>query len=102
MEKSKRHQHYRLLAAADQQRHGDLDGRDQLTHKGLCEFIEFMINVCLDQITYIEEALDLDNLGKRINHAIVLSNKLKSIGIKLEYGPAINGQYSVRQRRRNP
>lgn len=86
-------EYYRLLAAADQQRHGDLDGRGQLTHKGLCDFIEFMINVCLDQMTYIEEALDFDNLDERINHAIVLSNKLKSIGVKPEYGPALKALF---------
>lgn len=86
-------EYYRLLAAADQQRHGDLDGRGQLTHKGLCDFIEFMIKVCLDQMTYIEDALDFDSLDERINQAIVLSNKLKSIGVKPEYGPALKALF---------
>ncbi|TVP88646.1 MAG: Fic family protein [Pseudomonadaceae bacterium] len=85
--------YYRLLAAADQPRRGDLDGRGQLTHSGLCNFIEFMLDVCLDQMHYIEQALNLDKLEEAINHAIVLAPELKASGIKPAYAPALKALF---------
>lgn len=85
--------YYRLLAAADQSRRGDLDGRGNLTHKGLCDFIEFMIDVCLDQINYIEQALNLDSLEQAINSAIILAPEFKAAGIKPIYAPVLKALF---------
>lgn len=67
------------LALADSPRWNDLDGRGNLTDKGLVEFCNFFIGICIDQIEfmsslieptkifnrmeiYIEEQIRLDNL----------------------------------------
>lgn len=86
-------EYYRLLAAADQSRRGDLDGRGNLTHSGLCDFIEFMIAVCLDQMNYIEQALNLDNLEQSIKRAIILAPEFQVSGIKPVYVPALKALF---------
>ncbi len=54
------------LAAADQPRHGDLDGRGSLSHKALLEFCQFFFASCIDQVTFMEELLNPSELGRRI------------------------------------
>ncbi|HOV05595.1 MAG TPA: Fic family protein [Kaistiaceae bacterium] len=44
----------RLLAAADEPRHGDLDGRGNLTERGLVAFCDFFLSCCLDQVRFME------------------------------------------------
>jgi Fic family protein len=51
--------YYSHLISADQDRQGDYDGRGLLTEKGLVEFIQFLMNVCLDQITFMGSMLDI-------------------------------------------
>ena len=53
-------QYYRALAGADAARAGDLDGRGQLSERGLVEFIRFMLDVCLDQVQFMGQLLQLD------------------------------------------
>ncbi len=54
------------LAAADQPRQGDLDGRGNLSHKGLLEFCQFFFDSCIDQAMFMEELLKPGELGRRI------------------------------------
>jgi len=65
------------LAAADAHRRGDLDGRGNLSQKGLNRFCEFYIETCLDQIRFMENLLDLEGLLPRIAQYIHLrANRL--------------------------
>jgi Fic family protein len=58
--------YYRLLAQADNVRRGDLDGRGQLTESGLVAFVDFMLEVALDQIAFMAQTLKLDGLETRL------------------------------------
>ena len=55
-----------MLAIADSSRRGDLDGRGNLSEKGLTEFSTFFFEVAADQITFMKKLLALDGLHKRI------------------------------------
>lgn len=78
-----------LLAAADQPRQSSLDGRGQLSHSALCTFIEFMIEVSLDQMTYMERALSTAHLTDSIRRAIAYSEEFRQAGIKSECADAL-------------
>ena len=54
--------YYIALSAADLPRRNDVDGRGDLTSKGLAEFIEFWLKVCLDQVRFMGQMLSLDSL----------------------------------------
>jgi Fic family protein len=57
--------YYNALSAADLPRRNDVDGRGNLTSKGLADFIEFWLKVCLDQVRFMEQMLALDSLQQR-------------------------------------
>jgi len=57
--------YYVALSAADLPRRNDVDGRGNLTSKGLADFIEFWLKVCLDQVRFMEQMLALDSLQQR-------------------------------------
>jgi Fic family protein len=61
-----RARYYELLANADMPRHGDLDGRGNLSEKMLRAWCEFFIEVCEDQVQFMGQMLDLEDLKKRI------------------------------------
>jgi hypothetical protein len=48
------------LVQADAPRQGALDGRGNLSEKGLTGFCEFFLGVCLDQIDYMGRMLGVD------------------------------------------
>jgi len=55
------------LAGADQPRSGDLDGRGNLSNKGLLEFCRFFLRTAIDQIDFMASLLELDGMLKRID-----------------------------------
>jgi Fic family protein len=54
------------LAACDQTRRTDLDGRGHLSEENLAEFTKFFLNTCLDQVTFMEGLMQRDQLRTRI------------------------------------
>jgi Fic family protein len=54
------------LAACDQTRRNDLDGRGHLSEESLAEFTKFFLNTCLDQVTFMEGLMQADQLRTRI------------------------------------
>src|SRR5207302_3223148 len=42
------------LAACDQPRRNDLDGRGHLSEENMAEFTKFFLNTCIDQVTFME------------------------------------------------
>ena len=61
-----------MLANADSSRKGDYDGRGNLSADALKEFCFYFLETCLDQIEFMSELLDLDNLSQRIHGYIDL------------------------------
>jgi Fic family protein len=56
----------RYLAASDQPRHSDLDGRGSLSEEGLAQFTDFFLKVCIDQVDFMEGLVQPDRLRDRI------------------------------------
>ena len=54
------------LAACDQPRRGDLDGRGNLSEEALADFIRFFLAVCIDQVRFMESLVAPDRLRNRI------------------------------------
>ena len=54
------------LAACDQTRRNDLDGRGQLSEENLAEFTRFFLTTCIDQVTFMEDLVQPDQLRARI------------------------------------
>ena len=60
------------LTWADAPRRNDLDGRGNLSNEGLIKFCRFFLEVCLDQVKYMEGLLRLEELMERIRRYVEL------------------------------
>lgn len=56
----------KMLALADSPRWNDLDGRGNLTSKGLVEFCVFFLNVCLDQVKFMSALIEPEKVLTRM------------------------------------
>lgn len=54
------------LAQADLPRRNDLDGRGALSEEGLAAFIGFFLDVCIDQVRFMEDLVQPEKLRTRI------------------------------------
>lgn len=54
------------LAACDQPRRNDLDGRGTLSEEELASFTRFFLEICIDQVTFMRELVQPDRLRARI------------------------------------
>lgn len=54
------------LAACDQPRRNDLDGRGPLSEETLADFTRFFLTTCLDQVTFMEKLVQPEELRTRI------------------------------------
>jgi len=54
------------LAACDQPRRNDLDGRGNLSEENLAAFTHFFLTTCIDQVTFMERLMQPDQLRARI------------------------------------
>ena len=55
-----------LLAACDMSRRNDLDGRGTLSEEALTEFTRFFLQVCLDQVQFMEGLMRPEQLQTRV------------------------------------
>jgi Fic family protein len=76
-------QYKALLQAADEHRRGDLDGRGNLTQKGLLDWIGYTLDVCIDQIGFMARQLDINGMRSRIEAALAFESAMKS-GVRKE------------------
>jgi len=54
------------LAACDLPRRNDLDGRGPLSEEALTQFTDFFLTICIDQVTFMENLMQPDQLRTRI------------------------------------
>ena len=73
-----RARYYELLANADMPRHGDLDGRGNLSEKMLRAWCEFFVEICEDQVRFMGQMLDLDDLKKRMAALVTVRGETTS------------------------
>lgn len=96
-----------LLAIADSQRLGDLDGRGNLSLKHLSRFAEYFLDICLDQINFMTHSLAIETFSERIEGYIkqradgllpsltdATSSKLKSESFYLLREALFRGEFS--------
>ncbi len=75
--------YYARLNNADMPRRGDLDGRGNLTTAGLSDWLEYFLDICLDQVNYMGKMLDLDGMKRRIE-ALVIFRATQDKGLRAE------------------
>ncbi|MDR3488706.1 MAG: Fic family protein [Bradyrhizobium sp.] len=54
------------LASCDLRRRNDLDGRGTLSEEALADFTRFFLEICLDQVSFMESLVQPDRLRARI------------------------------------
>jgi len=60
------HTYKNHLAACDLPRRNDLDGRGNLSEEELASFTHFFLEICLDQVKFMEDLVQPDRLRNRI------------------------------------
>lgn len=70
-----RARYYEHLSNADMPRHGDLDGRGNLSEKMLRTWCEYFIETCRDQVSFMSRMLDLEGLKGRMAGLIAVRSK---------------------------
>lgn len=73
-----------LLAAADEHRRGDLDGRGNLTQAGLVAWVSYVLEVCIDQVTFMSKQLDVTGMRDRIKASIVYDSEVQKLHVRPE------------------
>lgn len=62
-----------MLQYADMIVQGSQDGRGALSNRALSVFLDFMLDIALDQVEYMMRYLKIDSLGKNIDKYVKLS-----------------------------
>jgi Fic family protein len=73
-----------LLQAADEHRRGDLDGRGSLTQAGLLDWIHYTLDVCIDQVNFMTQQLDVAGMLPRIRAALAFESTVLRTGVREE------------------
>jgi Fic family protein len=70
----RRVEYKQLLAAADEHRDNDYDGRGNLSNRALTDFCRFFLEVCLDQAEFMNSMLTLNDFLKRLENYVERRN----------------------------
>ncbi len=73
-----------LLQAADEHRRGDLDGRGNLTQAGLVDWIDYTLEICIDQVEFMARQLEVAGMRERIEAALGFERSAVKSGVRLE------------------
>ena len=77
-------QYYARLADADSPRRGDLDGRGNLSEQGLVAWIDYVLDVCLDQVKFMDGLLDISAMERRIATCLTFEEQSQRSGVRRE------------------
>jgi len=72
-----RAEYKQMMDLADTPRAGGIDGRGNLSQRALVEFITWFLRVALNQMTFMSDLFDLDNLSKRLRDYVERHSRLK-------------------------
>lgn len=76
--------YYALLADADSLRRGDLDGRGNLSEQALMAWIDYVLDTCLDQVSFMGGMLDFASMKARIEACLVFEATVVKQGVRQE------------------
>jgi Fic family protein len=82
----------RMMDHADMPRQGDLDGRGNLSHRALSEFVFWFLRVCLDQVKFMYGLFELETLAKRLG-IYVTRRELRPEATRLLEEALVRGQF---------
>ena len=72
------------LANADLARMGDGDGRGQRSERMLVEWIDFFLDVCLDQVQFMRKMLNLNAMQERLSALLAHEEHMGKRGLRME------------------
>ena len=87
-----RNEYKTRMDLADTPRRGDLDGRGNLSQSALVDFTLWFLKVCLDQVTFMAELFDLDDLEARLVRHVERSDRLKPEAARLLRETLVRGR----------
>lgn len=76
--------YYACLAAADEPRRGDLDGHGNLSQSALAAWIDYVLDVCLDQVAFMRSMLNLATMEGRIAACLSFEQASLKSGVRLD------------------
>lgn len=76
--------YYAQLSAADEPRAGDLDGRGNLTEAGLLAWVNYVLDVCLDQVSFMTGLLSFEGMKNRIAACLSYEEQVVKQGVRTE------------------
>ncbi len=76
--------YYACLDAADAPRQGDLDGRGNLSERALIAWIGYVLDLCIDQASFMAGLLDMARMKDRIAACLVYEEKVVRAGVRSE------------------
>jgi Fic family protein len=82
--------YYAQLAAADQPRAGDLDGRGNLSERALVEWIGYVLALSIDQVRFMTGLLDVDGMKERIAACLAYEEQVVRQGVRTEAQRALH------------
>lgn len=77
-------QYYARLADADSPRRGDLDGRGNLSEQALVDWINYVLDVCLDQVGFMGGLLNIAAMERRIAACLTFEQESLRSGVRIE------------------
>lgn len=77
-------QYYLRLAEADVPRKGDRDGRGNLSEQGLVAWIDYVLDICLDQVRFMGGQLDISTMERRIAACLIFEEETMRSGVRRE------------------
>lgn len=90
----RRDHYYSALSAADEL--ATLEpGKNTLSEMGLNTFIKFMLDVCLEQIRYVDQSLHPSNTRRAICLALSFSPVLQKLKAKSSWAPALHVLFTL-------
>jgi Fic family protein len=87
-----RAEYKQMMDHADMPRQGDLDGRGNLSHRALSEFVLWFLRVCLDQVSFMSGLFDLKALADRLG-IYTTRRELRPEAARLLEEALIRGQF---------
>jgi len=88
-----RSEYKRMMDFADTPRESDLDGRGNLSQRALTEFIIWFLRVCLDQVTFMSELFELNQLARRLRFYAENNGLLEPGAARLLEEAAVRGEF---------
>jgi Fic family protein len=76
--------YYTLLSEADSPRRGDLDGRGNLSEHNLVNWIDYVLDICIDQVQFMTDMLALPGMESRIHACLLFEEQSQRSGIRRE------------------